>query len=421
MIVLTGASGDVGSLLVRRLGQGTRVLLVSRDIEALRSRFGDVEVCDYEMLSDRDLSGAVFIHLAARNNDRPGTIAEFHAANVEHLLKTAMAAKQGGAVRFINLCTTHALDAKADDPYGLTKREGARQLAALWPEAAVNLYLPAIYGDTFRGRLAKLNRLPALARPIALGLLRQWKPMISIDNLASTLLELASRPVTSPDTWQHEQYAADPVPRLGLYATVKRSLDLLAVLAVLVVAGWAMVVIALYVRLDSRGPAIFAQRRVGRQGRIFTCYKFRTMAVGTAHAATHEVSAAMVTRAGRFLRRTKLDELPQVVNVLMNQMALVGPRPCLPTQTELIARRADRGVLDLKPGITGLAQINEIDMSDPSRLAAWDHRYGAFRTFLSDCAILVRTVVGGGSGDRVSRSTPRSPGSPGKQPTENAR
>ena len=406
MIVMTGASGFVGSLLVRRLCSQTRVLLVSRDPAALQSRFADVEVCDYEMLGGRDLTGAVFIHLAARNNDRPGTPDEFHTANVEHLLKTATAAKEGGAVRFINLCTTHALDAKADDFYGLSKREGARCLAALWPEGAVNLYLPAIYGDRFQGRLAKLNRLPAFARRMALSLLRQLKPLISIDNLVPRLVEIAAQPSAPCDTWRSHQYAADPVPRLGLYAAVKRSIDLLAALSVLVLAGWAMLVIALYVRLDSKGPAIFAQRRVGRHGRIYTCYKFRTMAIGTAHAATHEVNEASITRAGRFLRRTKLDELPQIANVLMNHMALVGPRPCLPSQTELIARRADRGVLNLKPGITGLAQINEIDMSDPSRLAAWDDRYAAFRALLSDCIILVRTILGKGSGDRVLRSAP---------------
>ena len=401
MIVLTGASGYVGSLLVPRLRRRARLLLVSRDVEALRSRFGEIEVCDYDMLRGRDLTGAVFIHLAVRNNDRLGTSAEFQAANVQHLVDTATAAKEAGAARFINLCTTHALDTKAGDLYGLTKREGARRLARLWPEAAVNLYLPAVYGDTFRGRLARLNRLPHPVKLTALWLLRQFKPMISIDNLVSALVELASRPVTPRDTWRHEQYAADPVPRFGLYAAVKRSIDLLAVVAVLILAGWAMVAIALYIRLDSKGPAIFAQRRVGQHGRIFTCYKFRTMAAGTAHAATHEVSAAMVTRAGRFLRRTKLDELPQIANVLLNQMTLVGPRPCLPSQAELVARRADRKVLDLKPGITGLAQVKEIDMSDPSRLAAWDNRYGTFRTLLLDCVILVRTVVGGGSGDRV--------------------
>jgi len=401
MIVLTGATGFVGSHLLRGLDQQANLLLVSRDVAAAKSRYPSVKICDYDTICSHDLTGAVVIHLAARNNDRPGTLEEFRAGNVECLLRTATIAKEGGAARFINLCSTHALEAGRDDFYGLSKQEGARRLAALWPEGAVNLYLPAIYSDSFQGRLARLNQLPTVTRPVVLGLLRQVKPMISIDNLASILFQLGSKPAASADAWRTEQYAADPIPDVGLYAAVRRSVDLLAVLVVVVLAGWAMALIAFYIRFDSKGPAIFAQERVGRNGRVFICYKFRTMAVGTAHAATHNISATAVTRAGRFLRRTKLDELPQIVNVLMNDMSLVGPRPCLPLQAELIALRQGRGVLQLKPGITGLAQIRDIDMSDPARLAAWDDRYRAFRTLLADVVILFRTVLGGGSGDRI--------------------
>jgi lipopolysaccharide/colanic/teichoic acid biosynthesis glycosyltransferase len=241
---------------------------------------------------------------------------------------------------------------------------------------------------------------------LALGLLRQVKPMISVDHLLVSLLDLIGRDDLSGDAWGSERYAADPVGNAGLFSAAKRTIDLLAVVGVIVLLGWLMVLVALYIRFDSRGPAIFAQRRIGREGRTFTCYKFRTMTLGTADAATHEVSATAVTAAGRFLRRTKLDELPQIANVLMNEMSLVGPRPCLPVQSELIARRHDRGVLRLKPGITGLAQIRDIDMSDPPRLAAWDDRYRAFRTLFGDVAILIRTISGGGSGDRVA-SSPR--------------
>jgi len=402
MIVLTGATGFVGSQLVRQLGAQTELLLVSRDPEAARRRFSEAAVCDYAALSGHDLTGAVIIHLAARNNDRIGTIEEFRAGNVDGLLEVAAIAKAGGAARFINLCSTHALDTEHTDPYGLSKREGARALTALWPDGAINLYVPAIYGDDFRGRLAVLNRLPAALKPLAISVLRQVKPMISINRLLAVLLELAAEPDLSDDPWKSERFAADPVKDIGISSFVKRTVDLLAVLAVVVLLGWLMIIVALYIRFDSKGPAIFAQQRVGREGRIFTCYKFRTMTLGTAHAATHNVSAASVTAAGRFLRRTKIDELPQVANVLMNEMSLVGPRPCLPMQTELIARRSARGILRLKPGITGLAQINEIDMSDPARLAAWDDRYGAFQTLSGYIVILIRTVLGGGSGDRVS-------------------
>ena len=409
MIVITGATGFVGSQLVPLLAARNEVLLVSRDPGSAARCYPGLRTCDYGQLARENLAGAIFIHLAVRNNDRPGPPAEFDAVNVDQLLAVAATAKAGGAARFVNLCSTHALKAKTGDFYGLSKREGADRLAAFWPAGAVNLYVPAIYGDRFQGRLVALGKLPGVLRQIALALLRQVKPLLAVDRLAVGIEHIIAKPVDPSDSWHTEHYLADPVSTYGLYPAVKRGIDLIAVVAVAVVLGWAMVLIAMYVRYDSKGPAIFAQKRVGRGGRVFTCYKFRTMSVGTAHAATHDVSASAVTRAGRFLRRTKLDELPQIANVLMNQMGLVGPRPCLPIQIELVERRLGRGVLQMKPGITGLAQVHEIDMSDPARLAAWDDRYRAFRTLAGDMVIMLRTVMGGGSGDRVVPQQRREP------------
>jgi len=144
------------------------------------------------------------------------------------------------------------------------------------------------------------------------------------------------------------------------------------------------------------------QSRVGKAGRIFTGYKFRTMKQGTRQAGTHEVSATAVTRLGGFLRKTKNDELPKVWNIFRNEISLIGPRPCLPVQTELIEARRFRGVLAVKPGISGLAQIDGIDMSDPTRLARRDARYIALRSFLLDLKISIATATGRGRGDRTS-------------------
>lgn len=127
------------------------------------------------------------------------------------------------------------------------------------------------------------------------------------------------------------------------------------------------------------------------------------MALGTRVAGTHEVSAASVTSVGKFLRSSKLDELPQLWNVLRGEMSLVGPRPCLPVQEELIEERRKRGVLEVLPGITGLAQVEGIDMSDPQKLASRDADYTNSRSFGLDLKIIARTLFGGGSGDRVHR------------------
>lgn len=408
MIVVTGASGFVGRQLVDRLRQKTGVplLLVSRDPAALANRFPDDAVTDYAGLAFRDLTDAVVVHLAIRNNDTGGDAGDFFATNVDHLLQTARAVRAAGAARFVNFCSTHALSPRPEDHYGQSKRDGASSLVAMWPDATTNLYLPAIYGAHFQGRLAFINRLPRSLRPAILAVSRQIRPMVSVDRVADWLAHsLVEQPTAYEDSWQSEVYLADAVAASGIYAIGRRILDLLTVVGVTIFLGWAMAIIALLIRLDSKGPAIFAQSRVGQHGCQFTCYKFRTMSLGTRQAATHEVSATSVTRLGAYLRRSKLDELPQIANLLLNEMTLVGPRPCLPVQTDLIALRKQRGVLDLKPGITGLAQIHDIDMSDPARLAAWDGRYGAFRTLALDCTILLRTALGGGAGDRVTTVT----------------
>ncbi len=140
---------------------------------------------------------------------------------------------------------------------------------------------------------------------------------------------------------------------------------------------------------------------MGRHGQPFTCYKLRTMRQGTANVATHEMSSSAVTSLGESLRRYKLDELPQLWNVLRGDMSFVGPRPCLPVQREVIAEREKRGVLALRPGITGLAQVNDIDMSTPVRLAEADAEYLATRSFVGDLVLILRTVTGSGQGDRV--------------------
>ena len=152
------------------------------------------------------------------------------------------------------------------------------------------------------------------------------------------------------------------------------------------------------------GSPIFCQERVGRDKKPFTLIKFRTMAVGTASIATHLADGASITAFGRFLRKTKLDELPQLLNVLKGDMSLVGPRPCLFNQGELIHEREKRGVYTLRPGITGLAQVNDIDMSTPKLLAEWDERMTKPVSVSQYFRLIIQTVLGSGSGDRIKSS-----------------
>lgn len=186
-------------------------------------------------------------------------------------------------------------------------------------------------------------------------------------------------------------------------AVVLRTLDIVLASVGLVVAAPVLLVCAILIKATSEGPAIFRQARVGRDQRPFTCLKLRTMHRDTRSAASHEVACSAITPVGRRLRGTKLDELPQLWNVLRGEMSFVGPRPCLPIQTELIHARQRLGVYRVRPGITGPAQILGIDMSEPQRLAQADTRWLSDPSVRSYLKTILLTGLGGGSGDRVGR------------------
>jgi O-antigen biosynthesis protein WbqP len=151
------------------------------------------------------------------------------------------------------------------------------------------------------------------------------------------------------------------------------------------------------------GSPIFAQERVGKHKKPFKLYKFRSMHVNTKSVATHLASSSSVTKYGAFLRKSKLDELPQLFNVLLGDMSLVGPRPNLFNQEELIDERDKRAVYNVVPGITGEAQINKIDMSTPKLLAETDAVMTQNLTFKKYIYYIVVTVLGKGSGDRMRK------------------
>jgi lipopolysaccharide/colanic/teichoic acid biosynthesis glycosyltransferase len=153
--------------------------------------------------------------------------------------------------------------------------------------------------------------------------------------------------------------------------------------------------------LFDTGSPIFRQERVGRNKKPFTLVKFRTMSVDTKSVASHLASSASITPFGGFLRKTKLDELPQLWNVLKGEMSLVGPRPGLFNQQELTEQRDAKGIFSVRPGITGLAQVNEIDMSTPELLAKTDQQMIQTLTLKNYFTYIIQTVTGKGSGDRV--------------------
>jgi lipopolysaccharide/colanic/teichoic acid biosynthesis glycosyltransferase len=166
---------------------------------------------------------------------------------------------------------------------------------------------------------------------------------------------------------------------------------------------WPIFLILYIMGLFDTGSPIFKQKRVGKDKNGFILYKFRTMNINIKSVATHLSNQSDVTKFGTFLRRTKLDELPQLINVLKGDMSLVGARPCLFNQIELIEEREQRGVFNYLPGITGLAQINEIDMSTPVKLAEVDAQMLQNLSIRNYFKYIYFTLAGKGRGDRIPK------------------
>ncbi len=180
-----------------------------------------------------------------------------------------------------------------------------------------------------------------------------------------------------------------------VYSLVKRFLDIFFAIALLVFLWLPMLLIWAAVRLDSKGGGIFKQRRVGRGGKVFICYKFRTMyshAPGERASSDFEDVGKYITMVGSFLRKTSLDELPQLFNVLKGDMSLVGPRPLIISETRVHAERMRNGVYFLRPGLTGLSQINGRDALSDERKVELDTEYLMEFGFFQDLRIVGATV-----------------------------
>ncbi len=179
-----------------------------------------------------------------------------------------------------------------------------------------------------------------------------------------------------------------------------RLFDIFLSLAGLILTSPILLTVIILNYFETRSP-IFIQERVGKNKKAFNLIKFRTMSVGTKSVASHLVGTASITKLGHFLRKTKIDELPQLINVLKGEMSLVGPRPNLFNQKDVINAREKYNVYRALPGITGLAQIQEIDMSMPELLAKTDNEMLENLTLKLYFQYIIATALGKGAGDRA--------------------
>ena len=175
---------------------------------------------------------------------------------------------------------------------------------------------------------------------------------------------------------------------------LKRVLDCLLSLCGLLVLWPVFLIIAIAIKIDDPGPVFFSQKRVGLHKRYFQLYKFRSMKVSTPDVPTHllEHPEQYISRVGGFLRKTSLDELPQLLNILKGDMAVIGPRPALWSQEDLIAQRDKYGANDVRPGLTGWAQINGRDELTIEEKSAYDGEYVKRLSFAFDCKCFFGTI-----------------------------
>ena len=176
---------------------------------------------------------------------------------------------------------------------------------------------------------------------------------------------------------------------------MKRMTDLLVATLLMVILFLPMLLIAVWIKLDSEGPVLFKQKRKGQYDGHFTIYKFRTMAMDTPNLATDELqnAAAFITKSGHFLRKTSLDELPQLFNILKGDMSFVGPRPALYNQYDLISKREQFNVHVAKPGLTGYAQVNGRDLISDEHKVRYDAYYVQHYSLWFDIKIVCKTVT----------------------------
>ena len=181
----------------------------------------------------------------------------------------------------------------------------------------------------------------------------------------------------------------------ALYSISKRTMDIVSSLVGLILLSPLFLLVAILIKLDSKGPIIFKQIRIGKNSKPFYIYKFRSMKIDATNLSTEEFINAsdFTTKVGKFIRKTSIDELPQLVNILKGDMSIVGPRPVIEREVRLLEIRKECNVDSILPGITGLAQINGRDNIDDYEKVKYDFEYLSKRNLVLDIKIIINTVL----------------------------
>ena len=395
-IIITGASGFVGNLVVSELKKKEiKLLLVGRSLNKLKNMYPDNEICEYDNLIKYAKNYDCIIHLATFNNVK---IQNYNVARKENLniFKKVFEIAISSKLDFFNFSSLHSLDSNKKTYYAESKREIEKIIENLNYSKVSTLYLPLIYGDKKSGKLKFLNVLPHFLSNFFFYFLSALKPTIHVNTILNHLFGINFK-----SNKLYFNILTENISSNLVFTFCKRMFDLTISLSILISLWWLFIFIWVFIKLETSGPGVILQKRVGKNGKLFNCIKFRTMKVGVKQAPTHEMTLDDLTTIGGYLRKTKLDELPQIFNIIFNDMSLVGPRPCLEIQHELIAKRKKFQILDIKPGITGFAQINKVDMSNIDKITKYDFIYLKTQSIINDLDIVIKTVFGAGNIDNI--------------------
>ena len=382
---------------------GHEIVVVSRQPEQTRRLFGAVTTGSLNDFQNLCEGVDMVVHLAVANNERTHTPATYQEVNVDLTLRLVEQSRDAGVPVFVNISTWQALNENPKTPYARSKRKANEAVQKLTGIRIATVFLPLVHASpdvrsteprlpktnwrSWTGSTRFLNAMPLGMGAGIFSVLSAFKPTVHVNHLAYWIHQGALAQI---DGWT---ILTDGQVHNRLYQFMRRCLDYLAIVFATVVLWWLYISVWLLVRLSSPGPGLFSQTRVGKNGKHFTCYKFRTMRTDTPNVATHRVDQASVTAVGKVLRRTKVDELPQLWNVGRGEMTLVGPRPCLPNQTELIEERQKHDLYSVAPGITGYAQVHNVNMEDIKKLAKYDLFGLSFASIASDVSIILRTII----------------------------
>lgn len=395
-ILITGASGYLGgSLVPYLLKQGYSILLVSRSKFTGAHQFRGVDLITYDELFSPSFNTSFecCIHLAVLNNSNVTLgYEDFHEVNVTLGIRILDFCINNDVKQFIYFGSVHEFDPRNVSFYSRTKRrfsflsqEYANHIAVL------NICIPAVYDlNCLPKRLQKISYFSSSIKKKIVNFIKIFWPLCSAERLCRSV-EVMVR----GDFASGIYYCADNQDDNLMYAYAKKVLDITGSLLAILFLWWLFLLTWVVIKVDTGGASVLRQVRVGKKKSLFTCYKFRTMRADAPVVGTHDVGDSYVTRSGKFLRKYKIDELPQVLNVLRGEMSFVGPRPCLPIQKAVIDERDRKGVYRVVPGITGYSQVRGVDMSNPVTLAESDSFYVANRTMALDLKILFRTIFRG--------------------------